>query len=57
MLIVTAGRRAIGYQGSGCGGERRGSRIEMDDGLLFALFLAGWFVLVRFVLPRFGVPT
>jgi hypothetical protein len=29
----------------------------MNDFFLFALFVAGWIVLVRFVLPRFGVPT
>jgi hypothetical protein len=29
----------------------------MNDGLLFVLFLAGWFLLVRVILPRFGVPT
>jgi len=29
----------------------------MNDGLLFVLVLAGWFLLVRVILPRFGVPT
>jgi hypothetical protein len=29
----------------------------MNDVLLFALFLAGWFLLVRVILPRLGVPT
>jgi hypothetical protein len=29
----------------------------MNDALLFALVLAGWLILVRVVLPRFGVPT
>lgn len=29
----------------------------MNDALLFALILIGWFVLVRVILPRLGVPT
>jgi len=29
----------------------------MNDVLLFVLFFAGWFLLVRVVLPRLGAPT
>jgi hypothetical protein len=29
----------------------------MSDLLQFALFVVGWFVLQRFVLPRLGVPS
>jgi hypothetical protein len=29
----------------------------MPDGLTFFAFAVGWFVLMRFVLPRFGIPT
>ena len=29
----------------------------MSDSLLILLFVVGWFVLQRFVLPRLGVPT
>jgi hypothetical protein len=29
----------------------------MNDVTLFALVLAGWFLLVRVILPRLGVPT
>lgn len=29
----------------------------MTEFVTFVLFLAAWFVLQRFVLPRFGVPT
>jgi hypothetical protein len=29
----------------------------MSGGLGLLIFLAAWFVIMRFVLPRFGVPT
>ncbi len=29
----------------------------MNEGLLLIIIVAGWFVLNRFVLPRFGVRT
>jgi hypothetical protein len=29
----------------------------MNDGLLIGLFIVGWFVLQRVVLPKLGVPT
>jgi hypothetical protein len=29
----------------------------MHDFLLFALFVAGWFALQTWILPRMGVPT
>ena len=29
----------------------------MTDILVFAAIFAGWFILVKFVLPRFGVST
>jgi hypothetical protein len=29
----------------------------MNDMIGIAIFIAAWFVLMRFVLPRFGVPT
>ncbi len=29
----------------------------MSDTAMLVLFLAGWFILQRFVLPRLGVPT
>lgn len=29
----------------------------MNDGIRIILVLAGWFVLMRLVLPRLGVPT
>lgn len=29
----------------------------MPEWLVFVLIVAGWFVLAKFVLPRFGVPT
>ena len=29
----------------------------MNEGLLLLIVVAGWFVLNRFVLPRFGVRT
>jgi len=30
---------------------------EMPDWLMFVLFLGGYFALMRWVLPKFGVPT
>jgi len=29
----------------------------MNDALIMALVLVGWIVVVRVILPRFGVPT
>jgi hypothetical protein len=29
----------------------------MSDVLIFLAFAGGWFVLMRFILPRLGVPT
>jgi hypothetical protein len=29
----------------------------MSDGLLFLLLIGGYFVLMRWILPRLGVPT
>ncbi len=29
----------------------------MNEGLLLIIVIAGWFILNRFVLPRFGVRT
>lgn len=32
-------------------------RSPLKDMLLFAAFVAAWFALQRWILPRFGVPT
>ncbi len=29
----------------------------MNDGLAIALFFVAWFLLMKFILPRLGVPT
>jgi hypothetical protein len=31
--------------------------VTWNDLLLLALILGAWFVLIRFILPRLGVPT
>jgi len=56
-VTALCGWRAYKQRGRARRAHPGALRHEMNDVLLFVLFFAGWFLLVRVVLPRLGAPT